>query len=731
MPQTVPVGATEQPWEVCVNIRGAMTIALALATMPLVVHAQAPQTVGAGEVAPPVARVIPKVDTLHGDIRVDEYHWMRFREDPAVIQYLQAENEYTSAMMRHTEPLQERLYNEILGRIQQTDLTVPERRGNYFYYSRMEEGKQYSIFARRRGSLDAPEEILLDQNVLAEGKPFLSVGTMVISPDHRLLAYSVDTTGYEDFILFVKDLRTGELLPDRLGPMYSVVWANDNRTLFYSTPDSAKRAHRVYRRVLGTPATADELVIEEPDVLFRLGLSRVRSGAFITITSSSFTSSEVHAIPTDRPASRPRLLHPRQPDMVYSVDHSGDWFYVVTNDDATNFRVMRAPVSRPARENWRPYLPHRDSVKVDFVQAFRNHLVVYEREGGLRRMRIDDLRSGTHHYVAFPEPVYTFSPASNPEFDTSVLRYSYTSLVTPSSVYDYHMNGRTRELRKQTAVLGGYDPAQYGTSRVFARARDGTMVPVSLVYRAPLELNGERPMLLYAYGSYGSSVDPTFSSARLSLLDRGVIYAIAHIRGGQEMGRHWYDQGKMLSKMNTFTDFIDVAEHLIMERYTSSERLGIQGGSAGGLLMGAVVNMRPELFRVVIADVPFVDVINTMLDASIPLTAGEWEQWGNPAVREHYEYMKRYSPYDNVERKAYPNMLVTTGLNDSRVAYWEPAKWVARLRTMKTDNHPLLLLTNLGAGHGGASGRYDSLRELAFRYAFMLDGLGLNEPAAP
>lgn len=695
------------------------------------VGAQAPATNGNGGIAPPVARTVPKVDTLHGEVRVDPYHWMRFRNDPAVVDYLRAENEYTSAVMRHTEPLQEQLYQEILGRIQQTDLSVPERRGDYYYYTRVEEGKQYSIFARRKETLDAPEEVLLDQNELAEGKTFLSVGTMVVSPDHRWLAYSVDTTGYEDFMLYVKNLRTGELLPDQLGPLYSVAWANDNRTFFYTTPDSAKRAHRLYRHVLGTPVSSDELVVEEPDVLFRLGLSRTRSGAHIVITSSSFTSSEVRLISADRPRMAARIVHPRQPDMVYSLDHSGNWFYIVTNDEATNFKVMRAPVDQPGRANWRTFLPHRDSVKVDFVQAFKSHLVVYEREGGLRRMRVHDLRSGAHHYAAFPEPVYTFSPAANPEFDTRVVRFNYTSLITPGSVYDYDMNSRTRELKKQTPVLGGYDPSQYGSERVFARARDGTMVPVSLVYRKPLRLDGDRPMLLYAYGSYGSSVDPRFSSPRLSLLDRGLIYAIAHVRGGQEMGRHWYDQGKMLNKMNTFTDFIDVAEHLIEHRYTRQERLVIQGGSAGGLLMGVVVNMRPDLFQAVIAEVPFVDVINTMLDASIPLTAGEWEQWGNPAVREHFDYMRQYSPYDNVERKAYPRMLVTTGLNDSRVAYWEPAKWVARLRAMKTDSNPLLLHTNLGAGHGGSSGRYDSLREVAFRYAFFLDALGLGKPAAP
>ncbi len=716
--------------EFAVRYTMMMLVAASALALPVQSGAQAPAEVSARPI-PPAARMIPKVDTLHGDVRVDDYFWMRFRDDPEVIAYLKAENDYTSAMMRHTEPLQERLYQEILGRIKQTDLSVPERRGEYFYYTRVVEGQQYPIFARRRGSLDAPEEVLLDQNVLAEGLSFLSVGTMTMSPDHRLLAYSVDTTGYEEFILYVKDVRTGEVLPDRLGPMYTVAWATDNRTLFYTTPDSAKRPHRVYRHALGTPSSADALVLEEPDVLFRVGMSRSRSGEYIMLTSSSFTSSEVRLISTRRPQNAPRLLQPRQPELVYAVDHSGDWLYIVTNDQATNFKVMRAPVSSPERASWRPFLEHRDSVKVDFVQAFREHLVIYEREGGLRRLRVHDLRSGTHHYVQFPEPVYTFFPATNPEFDTRKLRFTYTSLVTPNSVFDYDVRDRARELLKVTEVLGGYDPTQYRSERVFARARDGTMVPVSLVYKGSLERNGERPMLLYGYGSYGSSVDPTFSSARLSLLDRGIVYAIAHVRGGQEMGRYWYDQGKMLNKMNTFTDFVDVSEHLVTQRYTSPDRLTAQGGSAGGLLMGAVINMRPELFRAVIADVPFVDVINTMLDASIPLTAGEWEQWGNPAVEAHYRYMLRYSPYDNVQRKAYPRLLVTTGLNDSRVAYWEPAKWVARMRVMKTDDNPLLLHTNLGAGHGGPSGRYDAMREVAFRYAFLLDALGLGDPVSP
>lgn len=677
---------------------------------------------------PPVATVTPRVDTLHGEVRTDDYFWMRDRNHPEVIPYLEAENRYTEAMMRHTEPLQEKLFQEIRSRIKETDLTVPQRMDDYYYYSRTEEGKQYPIYVRRRGSLEAPEELLLDVNRLAEGTRFFQLGAFSVSPDHRLLAFSTDTVGYEDFTLQVKDLTTGELLPDRIERIYGVAWANDNRTLFYTTPDEAKRPNRVWRHALGTPQSQDAMLFEEPDVLFRVWLSKTRSREYILVGSSSFTSSEVRYLRADRPAEALRILHPREPNHEYSVDHHGQHFYIVTNaEGATNFKLMRAPVSDPARASWREVLPHRESVLLDYIDLFRNHLVAWEREGGLRRVRVTDLRSGAHHYVNFPESVYAVYPGDNPEFDTPLLRLSYTSLITPSTVYDYQMDQRQLDLKKQTEVLGGYDPSQYGTERVFARARDGTQVPISIVYRKPLQKDGSRPLLLYAYGSYGASIDPAFTSIRLSLLDRGVVYAIAHIRGGQEMGRQWYEQGKMLQKMNTFTDFIDSAEHLIREGYTAKERLAIQGGSAGGLLMGVVVNLRPDLFRVVHAAVPFVDVINTMLDESIPLTAGEWEQWGDPRNPEHYAYMRRYSPYDNVERKAYPAMLVTTGLNDSRVAFWEPVKWVAKLRTMKTDDNPLLLKTNLGAGHGGASGRYDRWREIAFDFAFILDQLGIRE----
>jgi oligopeptidase B len=679
---------------------------------------------------PPVAAEHPKVDTLHGDVRVDPYFWLRDRANPATIAYLEAENAYTDTAMAHTADLQETLYQEILGRIQQTDLSVPTRQGPYHYYTRTEEGKSYPIYARRRGSMEAPEEVILDQNQMAEGHDYFTLGAFSVSPDHRLLAFSVDTTGAERFTLMVKDLASGEILPDRVEPVhFGATWAADNRTLFYTRTDESQRPDRIFRHVLGSDPASDELVFHEPDPLFRVGISRTKDDRWLVLGSGSFTTSEVRVAPADRPEAGFRVVEPRTQGLLYGLTHQDGRFLIRTNaDGASNFKLMSAPVDAPGRASWTDRVRHRDSVLLDGFDVFRDHLVLYERREGLRQIRVMDIRSGDDHSITFDEPVFTASPGANPEYDTRTLRFNYQSMVTPSSVYDYDMASRTRELRKQTEVLGGYDPSAYRSERTWARAADGTMVPVSLVYRAPLARDGSRPLLLYAYGSYGSSTDPTFSSANLSLLDRGVVYAIAHVRGGQEMGRWWYDQGKMLNKMNTFTDFVAVAEHLVREGYTSSERLAARGGSAGGLLMGVVANLRPDLFRAIVADVPFVDVINTMADASIPLTTGEWEQWGNPvASEEEYRYMLSYSPYDNVEAKAYPAMLVTTGLNDPRVAYWEPAKWVARLRATKTGDDLLLLKTHMGAGHGGSSGRYAALRELAFRYAFILDQLGVRQ----
>lgn len=673
---------------------------------------------------PPVAKVAPHVDTLHGDVRVDNYFWMRNRNDPDLIPWLEKENAYTTAMTRHIAGLEQRIYEEIVSRIKETDEQVPVRRGPYFYYSRTEKGKPYPIFARRKGSLDAPEEVILDQNAQAAGTKFYALGGFAVSPDHRKLAILVDTTGYEDFELQVKDLVSGRFLDDRIPKLgFGLAWASDNRTVFYLTTDSAKRGDKVWRHRLGTTREGDALVYHEPDVLFNLGVRRARSGKFIYIESGSFTSGETRVVDAENPERPPRLLAARRPHVEYEVTDIPGRFLILTNDSARNFRVLQASVDDPART--RPFLAHRDTVFVENVLAFRDHVVISERSGGLRRLRVQQLRDGKVHYVAFPESAYGVFPGEA-EYESPTMRFAYSSLVTPNTTYDYDMRSRERVERKREAVLGGYDPRQYAVERLFARARDGTPVPVSLVYRVPFERNGRRPMLLYAYGSYGSTVEPTFNSARLSLLDRGFVYAIAHVRGGQEMGRQWYDDGKMMHKKNTFTDFVDVAEHLVQAGYTSREGLVAQGGSAGGLLMGAVVNMRPDLFRAVVADVPFVDVINTMRDASIPLTAQEWQQWGNPNRREEYEYMKSYSPYDNVEPKAYPAMLVTSGLNDSRVAYREPSKWVARLRATKTDHNVLLLKMNMGAGHGGSSGRYERFREIAFRYAFMVDAVGLS-----
>ncbi|MGQ0714000.1 MAG: S9 family peptidase [Gemmatimonadaceae bacterium] len=699
-------------------LAGVFTIAVAVAPA----LAQTP--------APPVANVVPKVDTIHGDVMVDNYFWIRNRQDPEVITHLEAENAYTAAVTKHIEPLQETLYKEMLGRIKQTDLSVPVRRDSFYYYTRTEEGKQYQIHARKKGSLEAPEEILLDENVMAAGKRYFRLGGTAISPDHRLYAFLVDTAGSEHFTLVVKNIARNAMLPDQIADVhFGLVWANDNRTIFYTRTDSAQRPDRIFRHTLGMPGSSDVMVHSQPDVLFGLGVTKTKDQRYVLIGDESFTQSTWYYVDAFRPGDSVKVIAAGRPDVEYSVEHHGTHFYIRTNDGATNFKLVRAPDRDPRPSNWQTVIPQRDSVLLADFDVFRNHLVLLERENALTRIRIRELATGKEHNVAMDEPVYTVRWGGNPEFNTRTLRYMYTSLVTPMTVYDYDMQTKDRELRKRTDVLGGYDPSQYGTERTWAKAPDGIMVPVSLVYRKPLVKDGSRPMLLYSYGSYGSSTDPTFSSNNLSLLDRGFIYAIAHIRGGQEMGRWWYDQGKMLNKKNTFTDFIASAEHLIREKYTSKDRLAIRGGSAGGLLMGAVVTMRPDLFKAVVADVPFVDVINTMMDASIPLTAGEWQQWGDPHVKEHYVYMKSYSPYDNVQRVAYPAMLVTTGLNDPRVAYWEPAKWVAKLRAHKTDGNMLILKTNMGAGHGGSSGRYDNLRELAFRYAFIIDQLGVT--AAP
>lgn len=673
---------------------------------------------------PPVAKKIPKDVTVYGDTRIDNYYWLRERDNPEVLNYLEAENAYTETMMKHTEELRDSLFREMKGRIKETDLSVPVKIDDYYYYSRTEEGKQYSIYCRKKGSLEADEEVLLDQNELAEGYEYFELGVMEVSPDHRLLAYAVDTTGGEEYELRIKDLTTNKLLPDIVhGVSYSLDWANDNKTIFYTTLDEAKRPFKVSRHVLGTPTTEDQLVYREDDDQYFLSVGKSKSREYLFLEMESNITTEVRFLRADDPFGEFRIIHPREKGVEYSVAHRGDWFYILTNDRAVNFRMMKAPVADPSKSNWVEIIPHRETVKIDHMEIFQDFLVVFEKENGLKRIRVTRFDGEETHYVDFPEPVYTISVGDNPEFRSKLLRFSYSSLITPRTVYDYDMETRTRELKKQDAVLGGYDPAQYVSERIWATAPDGKKVPMSVAYKKGLEKNGRNPLYLYGYGAYGFTIDPYFSSVRLSLIDRGFVFVIAHIRGGGYLGRPWYEDGKLLRKKNTFTDFIACAEYLIDRKYTNPDRLVISGGSAGGLLMGAVTNMRPDLFKAVVARVPFVDVINTMLDESIPLTVTEYDEWGNPHDKIYYDYMRSYSPYDNVEAKMYPNMLVTAGLNDPRVQYWEPAKWVAKLRALKTDNNILLLKTNMGAGHSGASGRYDYLKEVAFRYAFILDVL--------
>ena len=676
--------------------------------------------------SPPVARAVPRVEVVHGETRVDDYYWMRDRNDPEVVAYLDAENRHTESVMRHTEGLQERLYQELRRRIKETDLSVPERVDNYLYYTRTEAGGQYPIFCRKADGLGAVEEVLLDQNPLASEHRYFRVGAIEVSPDHRRLAYSVDTTGAEEFTLFIKDLSTGDLLAETIRNASSrIAWANDSRTLFYATLDDARRPCRLHRHEVGTNPAEDVQVFYEPDASFYLDISRTRSRQYLLLDLSSHSTTEVWFVSADDPAAPFRVIQPRCSGIEYTVTHHGNRFFITTNDAAPNFRLVEAPVETPSREYWSPVLPYRPGVKLDGTDAFRQHLVIYEREGGLTCIRVLDLTTGAEHPIPFPEPVYTVRAHPNPEFNTTVLRFSYTSLVTPNSVVEYDLNQHTWTVQKQTEV-GGYDPSHYRSARLTVTAPDGVQVPISLVYRTPWNGSSARPLLLSGYGAYGLSYDPVFSSNTLSLLDRGFVVAIAHVRGGEELGRQWYEGGRLLNKRSSFTDFIAAAEHLVAEGYTAPDRLVINGGSAGGLLIGAVTNLRPDLFRAVLAEVPFVDVINTMLDATLPLTVIEYDEWGNPHDAAAYSYIRSYSPYDNVEARDYPHILVTAGLNDPRVAYWEPAKWTAKLRALKTDNNRLLLRTNMGAGHGGASGRYDLLRETAFKYAFILDVLGME-----
>lgn len=679
----------------------------------------------------PVAPRRPTRIAKHDDVRVDDYFWLRERENPEVIEYLQAENDYAAAVMAHTAGLQETLFQEMRGRIKETDMTAPVEDGCYWYYQRTEEGKNYSIYCRRQASMDTTEEILLDVNELARGHEFCRIGEFAISPDHRLLAYALDVEGNETFVIYVKDLATGELLPDRIPDVYyGLEWGNDNRTLFYTTLDAAHRPHKLWRHTLGTDRAADVMVFHEADAKYYLVVSKTRSQRYILLELWSSMTSEVHVIPADTPATPPQVIEPRRHGHLYDVDHRGEFFFIRSNDQALNFRVMVARLETPGMANWRELVAERPATLIDGIDLFANHLVLYEWEQGLQQMRILKLAPGdaavaASHRVQFPEETYACEPERNPVFATNRLRIKYSSLKTPPTVFAYDMDTGTFDELKQDEIAG-HEPNTYETRRLWATAPDGTAVPISLVHRKGIELDGHHPCLLTGYGSYGSSNEPDFRAHRLSLMQRGFVFAIAHVRGGSEMGRAWYEDGKLLKKKNTFSDFVACAEKLIADGYTEPARLTIMGRSAGGLLMGAVTNLRPDLFAGVVAGVPFVDVINSMLDPSIPLTVGEYEEWGNPADPEYYAYMRSYSPYDNLKANAYPHILTTAGLNDPRVQYWEPAKYIAKLRTLKLDGNVVMMKTNMAAGHSGASGRYDYLRELAFEYAFLLQTVGID-----
>jgi oligopeptidase B len=669
----------------------------------------------------------PYTIEMFGDKRVDDYYWLnqywlKGPDAPQVVQYLELENGYYDQVMQPYAKLKETLYQEMVGRIKQTDQSVPYFKNGYWYISKTLEGQEYAVYTRRKGSMEAPEELLLDGNKMGAGKSYFALGGLNVSPNNKILAYGIDTVSRRKYRVYFKDLETGKLLADEI-PVTTggVTWANDNKTVFYTQQnETTLRSERVMKHVLGTPVSSDELVYYEADETFSVGVGKTKSEAYIFIESGSTLSSELRFVHADRPAQAFQVFLPREKDLLYTVDHYQNDFYIVTNWDARNFRLMKCPITATDKRSWTELIPHRTDVLLEGIEIFKDQLVISERAKGLTQIRVQEWKSRKEHYLDFGEPAYVAGVGYNPDFNTSTLRFSYQSMATPPSTYAYDMNTKNKTLLKQQEILGGFQADQYVTERLWANAKDGTKIPISIVYKKGFKKDGTRPLFLYAYGSYGVSSDPTFSITRLSLLDRGFAFAIAHVRGGQEMGRSWYEDGKMFKKKNTFTDFIDCAEYLIGQGYTQSSHLYASGGSAGGLLMGAIVNMRPDLWKGVIAAVPFVDVVTTMLDETIPLTTSEFDEWGNPKNKESYFYMKSYSPYDNVERKAYPNMLVTTGLHDSQVQYFEPAKWVAKLREYKTDKNILLLQTNMEAGHGGASGRFRRLKETARDYAFIL-----------
>jgi oligopeptidase B len=682
------------------------------------------------DMKPPVARKETKVTKINGYELKDDYFWLRDRNEkknPEIIKYLEDENAYTEAFMKPHQAFIENLYKEMLGRIKQDDTSVPYRLGDYWYFNRTEEGKQYPVYLRSRAKDGKNAEVLLDQNELAKGFKYYSIGTFAVSDDGNILAFSTDTTGYRQYTLQFKDLRTGKILPDKIERVTSVAWANDNKTIFVVTEDAEdKRSDKMWRHALGSDK--NDLLYDEKDLLFDIELDRSRDKKMILLASYAKTMREFRYLPADNPAGDWKIVLPREKDHEFAVDYYGGEFYITTNKNAENFRVVRAPVDNPSEKNWKEFIPHNPKVKIDGISFFKDYAVVSERENGLEYLKVLDLKTKrAAARIATDEEVYTMNLGANPEFDTDIVRYNYASMTTTNSTFEYNFATRKSELVKQQEIPSGYDKSQYETKRLWATARDGVKVPISIVWKKGVKLDGSAPMLLYAYGSYGFSMVPGFSIARLSLLDRGMIYAIAHIRGGSELGEKWRQDGRMFKKMNTFNDFVDSAKWLLANKYTSSDRLVIQGGSAGGLLMGAVVNMNPELFKAAIAQVPFVDVMNTMLDADLPLTTGEWIEWGNPNEKEAFEYMLKYSPYDNIKAQNYPNMLIETSLNDSQVMYWEAAKYAAKLRATKTDSNILLLKTNMGAGHGGSSGRYDRLKEIAFDYAYALSQVGITK----
>jgi oligopeptidase B len=677
---------------------------------------------------PPVAKKVHTELTLHGVTLGDDYAWLKDKKNPDTIAYLEAENAYAEAVMKPTLKLQQRLYAEYLSRTQQTDLSVPYRERGYWYYTKTAEGRQYPTYCRKKGTLDAPEEIVLDVNELAAGEKFMSARVASVSDDGTRVVFLTDTTGFREYMLNVKDLTTGRVLEEKLVKASSVAWAADGRTLFYVTEDGAKRPHKLWRHTVGQPREKDVLVYEERDELFRVGVGRTRDGKYLTSTSASSTTSEERFLAADAPAGAWTTLLPREAGHEYTADHRDGLFYIRTNrDGATNFKVMTCPVGETDPKTWKPFVAHSGKVLIQGVSLFKDHAVIAEREGGITQIRVHSFKDGASYRIAFPEPVFAAAPGRNPEFDTRTIQLSYTSLVTPASVYSFDLTTKERALLKQQQIPAGYDSQQYASEWVFATAPDGTKVPLSIVYKKGLKKDGTAPVLLYGYGSYGASANVAFSATRLSLLDRGAVFAQGHIRGGSDMGRQWYEDGKMLKKMNTFTDFIACADYLIEQGYGDRKRLVIQGGSAGGLLVGATVNLRPDLCKAAVLQVPFVDVLNTMLDESLPLTVPEFLEWGNPKKGEQFEYMRKYCPYTNLAKKPYPAMLIETSLNDSQVLFHEPAKYTAKIRALRTDGNPVVFRCRMVGGHGGSSGRYDALKEVAYTTAFILDQMGISE----